>query len=53
MSGTLARSGCASRPVSGPVLARDGPWSRVAGLEALDGRPVLDVKPVLGALDER
>jgi tRNA (Thr-GGU) A37 N-methylase len=29
------------------VLARDGLRLRVADLEALDGTPVLDVKPVL------
>lgn len=27
----------------------DGPRLRVAGLEALDGTPILDLKPVLGA----
>ncbi|MEH0985836.1 tRNA (N6-threonylcarbamoyladenosine(37)-N6)-methyltransferase TrmO [Micromonospora sp. CPCC 205556] len=35
------------------VLAVDGLRMRVAGLEALDGTPVLDVKPVLGRRDER
>ncbi|MET8525150.1 TrmO family methyltransferase [Micromonospora sp. NPDC005172] len=35
------------------VLAVDGLRVEVAGLEALDGTPVLDVKPVLGAADER
>ena len=35
------------------VLAVDGTRLRVAGLEALDGTPVLDVKPVLGAIGER
>ncbi len=35
------------------VLALDGPRLRVADLEALDGTPVLDVKPVLGAVGER
>ncbi|MEU5906986.1 tRNA (N6-threonylcarbamoyladenosine(37)-N6)-methyltransferase TrmO [Micromonospora sp. NPDC047527] len=35
------------------VLAVDGLRLRVADLEALDGTPVLDVKPVLGAADER
>jgi len=35
------------------VLAIDGTRLRVSGLEALDGTPVLDVKPVLGAVDER
>ena len=31
----------------------DGLRVRVGGLEAIDGTPVLDVKPVIGALDER
>ncbi|MFG1881683.1 tRNA (N6-threonylcarbamoyladenosine(37)-N6)-methyltransferase TrmO [Micromonospora sp. NPDC049102] len=35
------------------VLAVDGLRVEVADLEALDGTPVLDVKPVLGAADER
>ncbi|SCG53314.1 tRNA (N6-threonylcarbamoyladenosine(37)-N6)-methyltransferase TrmO [Micromonospora halophytica] len=35
------------------VLAVDGLRLRVAGLEAVDGTPVLDVKPVLGPPDER
>ncbi|MEU4476390.1 tRNA (N6-threonylcarbamoyladenosine(37)-N6)-methyltransferase TrmO [Micromonospora sp. NPDC023888] len=35
------------------VLAVEGLRVRVADLEALDGTPVLDVKPVLGAADER
>jgi tRNA-Thr(GGU) m(6)t(6)A37 methyltransferase TsaA len=35
------------------VLALDGPRLRVADLEALDGTPVLDLKPVLGAVGER
>lgn len=35
------------------VLALDGTRVRVAGLEALDGTPVLDIKPVLGDVDER
>jgi tRNA-Thr(GGU) m(6)t(6)A37 methyltransferase TsaA len=30
------------------VLQIDGPRLRVSGLEALDGTPVVDVKPVLG-----
>jgi tRNA-Thr(GGU) m(6)t(6)A37 methyltransferase TsaA len=33
------------------VLAVDGPRISVGGLEALDGTPVLDIKPLLG--DER
>ncbi|OKI06683.1 methyltransferase [Streptomyces sp. CB02056] len=35
------------------VLAVDGPRLRVSGLEAIDGTPVLDVKPVLPGLAER
>ena len=35
------------------VLAVDGPRLTVAGLEALDGTPVVDVKPVLGSVGER
>ena len=35
------------------VLAVDGTRLRVRGLEALDGTPVLDAKPVLGGIDER
>ncbi|MGB2572138.1 tRNA (N6-threonylcarbamoyladenosine(37)-N6)-methyltransferase TrmO [Micromonospora citrea] len=35
------------------VLAVDGLRLRVADLEAVDGTPVLDVKPVLGPPDER
>ena len=36
------------------VLEMDGPRIRVAGLEALDGTPVLDVKPLLeGEISER
>ena len=35
------------------VLAVAGTRLRVSGLEALDGTPVLDAKPVLGPLDER
>lgn len=35
------------------VLALDGPRLRVADLEALDGTPVLDLKPVLEAVGER
>jgi tRNA-Thr(GGU) m(6)t(6)A37 methyltransferase TsaA len=30
------------------ITAIDGPLVRVDGLEALDGTPILDVKPVLG-----
>ena len=35
------------------VLEVDGTRLRVRDLEALDGTPVLDVKPVLGGPDER
>lgn len=35
------------------VVAVDGPRLRVENLEALDGTPVLDLKPVLGAVGER
>jgi tRNA-Thr(GGU) m(6)t(6)A37 methyltransferase TsaA len=35
------------------VLALDGLRMRVSGLEALDGTPVIDVKPVLGGIAER
>jgi tRNA (Thr-GGU) A37 N-methylase len=32
---------------------RDGPRLRVSGLEAFDGTPVLDLKPVLDRVRER
>jgi tRNA-Thr(GGU) m(6)t(6)A37 methyltransferase TsaA len=35
------------------VLTIEGPRLRVSDLEALDGTPVLDLKPVLGAIGER
>jgi len=35
------------------VLAVEGLRMRVTGLEALDGTPIVDVKPVLGNRDER
>jgi tRNA-Thr(GGU) m(6)t(6)A37 methyltransferase TsaA len=35
------------------VLEVDGLRVRVAGLEALDGTPVVDVKPLLRTVDER
>jgi tRNA-Thr(GGU) m(6)t(6)A37 methyltransferase TsaA len=35
------------------VLAVDGTRVRVSGLEAVDGTPVLDVKPVIGGPAER
>jgi tRNA-Thr(GGU) m(6)t(6)A37 methyltransferase TsaA len=36
-----------------PVIAVDGLRVLVGGLEALDGTPVIDVKPVLGKAAER
>jgi tRNA-Thr(GGU) m(6)t(6)A37 methyltransferase TsaA len=35
------------------VLAVDGNQVRVANLEAIDGTPILDVKPVLGDISDR
>ena len=35
------------------VLAIDGPRMRVSGLEAVDGTPVVDVKPALRSAAER
>ncbi|HEU5061938.1 MAG TPA: tRNA (N6-threonylcarbamoyladenosine(37)-N6)-methyltransferase TrmO [Solirubrobacterales bacterium] len=35
------------------VIAVDGPRLRVENLEAIDGTPVLDLKPVLGGVGER
>ena len=35
------------------VVAIDGTRLRVRDLEALDGTPIVDVKPVLGSIDER
>jgi tRNA-Thr(GGU) m(6)t(6)A37 methyltransferase TsaA len=35
------------------IVARDGLRVRVRDLEAVDGTPVLDVKPVLGEVGER
>jgi len=35
------------------VLALDGTRVQVRGLEAIDGTPVLDLKPVIGSVDER
>jgi tRNA (Thr-GGU) A37 N-methylase len=35
------------------VLEREGLRVRVSGLEALDGTPLVDVKPVIGGIDER
>ncbi len=34
-----------------PLLARDGAALRVRGLDAVDGTPVLDIKPYLPAYD--
>jgi tRNA-Thr(GGU) m(6)t(6)A37 methyltransferase TsaA len=35
------------------VVSVDGTRLRVRDLEALDGTPIVDVKPVLGGIDER
>lgn len=35
------------------VLDIDGTRLRVSGLEAIDGTPVVDLKPVIGSVDER
>ena len=35
------------------VLGIDGVRLHVSGLEAIDGTPVLDLKPVLGSIEER
>ena len=35
------------------VLAVDGLRIQVSGLEAIDGTPIVDVKPVLGEIDDR
>jgi tRNA-Thr(GGU) m(6)t(6)A37 methyltransferase TsaA len=35
------------------VLELDGARLRVSGLEALDGTPILDLKPLLRSIDER
>ena len=35
------------------LLELAGPRIRVAPMEAVDGTPVLDIKPVLGAIDQR
>ena len=35
------------------ILAVDGLRVHVGGLEALDGTPVIDIKPVIGGIDER
>jgi tRNA (Thr-GGU) A37 N-methylase len=36
-----------------PVVSIDGVRVRVRNLEALDGTPIVDVKPILGPVDER
>jgi tRNA-Thr(GGU) m(6)t(6)A37 methyltransferase TsaA len=35
------------------VLGIDGRRLHVGGLEAIDGTPIVDIKPVLGSIDER
>jgi tRNA-Thr(GGU) m(6)t(6)A37 methyltransferase TsaA len=35
------------------VLSIDGLRLQVSGLEAIDGTPIVDLKPVLGSIDER
>src|SRR5215207_11052068 len=35
------------------VLGLDGVRVHVSGLEAIDGTPIVDLKPVLGSIDER
>jgi tRNA-Thr(GGU) m(6)t(6)A37 methyltransferase TsaA len=35
------------------VLGIDGTQMHVSGLEAIDGTPIVDLKPVLGGIDER
>jgi tRNA-Thr(GGU) m(6)t(6)A37 methyltransferase TsaA len=35
------------------IVAVEGSRLRVRNLEAIDGTPILDLKPVLGAIDER
>jgi tRNA-Thr(GGU) m(6)t(6)A37 methyltransferase TsaA len=35
------------------VLGTDGTRLKVSGLEALDGTPIVDVKPLLRSIDER
>jgi tRNA (Thr-GGU) A37 N-methylase len=34
-------------------LSLDGIRIQVSGLEAIDGTPIVDLKPVLGNVDER
>jgi tRNA (Thr-GGU) A37 N-methylase len=35
------------------ILAIDGTRIQVRNLEAVDGTPILDIKPVLGRVEER
>jgi tRNA (Thr-GGU) A37 N-methylase len=35
------------------VLNIDGRGMNVSGLEAIDGTPIVDLKPVLGSIEER
>jgi tRNA-Thr(GGU) m(6)t(6)A37 methyltransferase TsaA len=35
------------------VLDMDGRRLHVSGLEAIDGTPIVDLKPVLGSIEER
>ena len=35
------------------LLGIDGPRLHVSGLEAIDGTPIVDLKPVLGTIEER
>jgi tRNA (Thr-GGU) A37 N-methylase len=35
------------------VLSLDGTRMQVSGLEAIDGTPIVDLKPVLGNVEER
>jgi tRNA-Thr(GGU) m(6)t(6)A37 methyltransferase TsaA len=35
------------------VLGVDGPRLHVSGLEAIDGTPIVDLKPILGSIEER
>jgi tRNA-Thr(GGU) m(6)t(6)A37 methyltransferase TsaA len=35
------------------VLGIDGVRLHVSGLEAIDGTPIIDLKPILGRIDER
>jgi tRNA (Thr-GGU) A37 N-methylase len=35
------------------VVAVEGRVIRVSGLEAVDGTPIVDIKPILGPISER